>query len=100
MHQGVLEGIKANDYQAPPGYTVQDFTPYLLTALAASDGYLRDELALEILWAWISRSFYSAWLVTVAASSIALRERPVASASLTIDSPLTATTKPISDVSV
>ncbi len=58
--QTLFEQVKTEGGRIPPGQTLAELTKALLPLLGSRDGHLRDELALELLWGWISAGLYSA----------------------------------------
>ena len=55
MDKAFWQAILENDCTVPEGHSVASLTPELLGYLGSTDTFLRDEVAFEILAAWIAR---------------------------------------------
>jgi hypothetical protein len=55
MDASFWQSILDADGAVPEGYTVAELTPELLALLDSTDAFLRDEVAFEVLAAWIAR---------------------------------------------
>jgi Protein of unknown function (DUF2785) len=58
MDRAFWHGITTNDFQIPPGFTLDQLTPELLSRLGESDPELRDYFIYTTLEKWIQRGFY------------------------------------------
>ena len=55
MHKAFWQAVLNADGAVPEGYTAAGLTPELLEYLGSTDPFLRDEVAFEVLAAWITR---------------------------------------------
>jgi hypothetical protein len=55
MDKAFWQSVLDADGAVPEGHTVEELTPHLLAYLGSTDPFLRDEVAFEVLAAWIVR---------------------------------------------
>lgn len=60
MNKEFWRSIADNDYQLPPGYTLEQLTPALLKLLGTTDPEMRDYYIYTTLENWIQRGLYNA----------------------------------------
>ncbi len=59
MEKTFWQAIVEADYALPPGHSIEESTPELLSYLGSTYPVLSDEFAYPILDSWIERGYYS-----------------------------------------